>query len=329
LWRRSLYTFWKRTALSPAMRIFDASAREFCTVRDTRTNTPLQSLNLMNDVTYIEAARMLAQRMLTEGGETPQERLAWAFRLATSRQAERKGVPDLLKNLTEQTDHFRRDQQEASRLLSVGEKRNEAEFAEKCLRVTLLLFFERIHMGLHRILYWLVGCDGLLHQCAILTARNLSDSEQTRSCGICPLVPLCPNFASFRFSPTDNALTPLLIASEMIRLLGQFFNKIWDSFSLGLSRCGQPERPREPLLRRLAAFGQHSLRQHSRRFDVGHIVHQVERLQRRMVRVSRTVQNSRAESVKDPHRRRQRRTFPEGIETTPPTILRLCRGRNR
>ncbi|MBO0727497.1 MAG: DUF1553 domain-containing protein, partial [Blastocatellia bacterium] len=85
LWRRSLYTYWKRTALSPAMRIFDASAREFCTVRDTRTNTPLQSLNLMNDVTYIEAARMLAQRMLIEGGATPQERLAWAFRLSASR----------------------------------------------------------------------------------------------------------------------------------------------------------------------------------------------------------------------------------------------------
>jgi hypothetical protein len=128
LWRRSLYTFWKRTALSPAMRIFDASAREFCTVRDTRTNTPLQSLNMMNDVTYIEAARMLAQRMLTEGGATPQERLAWAFRLATSRQPSEKESQVLLKNLTEQTDHFRRDQQEASRLLSVGEKRNEAKF---------------------------------------------------------------------------------------------------------------------------------------------------------------------------------------------------------
>ncbi len=128
LWRRSLYTFWKRTSLSPAMRVFDASAREFCTVRDTRTNTPLQSLNLMNDVTYIEAARMLAQRMLLEGGATPQERLAWAFRLATSRQPNEKEAQVLLKNLTEQMDHFRRNQQGASRLLSVGEKRNEAKF---------------------------------------------------------------------------------------------------------------------------------------------------------------------------------------------------------
>ncbi len=64
LWRRSLYTFWKRTVLSPTMQVFDASAREYCTVRDTRTNTPLQSLNLMNDVTFghnpREATRLLS-----------------------------------------------------------------------------------------------------------------------------------------------------------------------------------------------------------------------------------------------------------------------------
>ena len=127
LWRRSLYTFWKRTVLSPAMQVFDASAREFCTVRDTRTNTPLQSLNLMNDVTYIEAARMLAQRMVIEGGSTPEARIAWAFRLATSRQPSEREARVLLKDLIGQIDHFSRNQQEASKLLSVGEKRNEAK----------------------------------------------------------------------------------------------------------------------------------------------------------------------------------------------------------
>ncbi len=125
LWRRSLYTFWKRTVLSPTMQVFDASAREFCTVRDTRTNTPLQSLNLMNDVTYIEAARMLAERMMKEGGATPRERLAWAFRSATSRQPGERDLQVLLKSLNKQTDYFRRNQQEAAKLLLVGEKKND------------------------------------------------------------------------------------------------------------------------------------------------------------------------------------------------------------
>ncbi len=60
LWRRSLYTYWKRTVLAPNMQVFDASSREFCQVREVRTNTPLQALNLMNDVTYVEATRLLA-----------------------------------------------------------------------------------------------------------------------------------------------------------------------------------------------------------------------------------------------------------------------------
>lgn len=83
LYRRSLYTFWRRIS-SPTM-LFDTSARSVCTVRLPRTNTPLQALILMNDVQYVEAARGLATRMLIEGGATPAERIAFAFRLATSR----------------------------------------------------------------------------------------------------------------------------------------------------------------------------------------------------------------------------------------------------
>src|SRR5262249_12037606 len=115
LWRRSLYTFWKRTVLSPTMQVFDASAREYCTVRDTRTNTPLQSLNLMNDVTYVEAARLLAQRMLREGGATPQTRLAWAFLVAASRRPSERELQVLLRNLSWQMDYFGHNPGEATR----------------------------------------------------------------------------------------------------------------------------------------------------------------------------------------------------------------------
>jgi hypothetical protein len=124
LWRRSLYTFWKRTVLSPTMQVFDASAREFCTVRDTRTNTPLQSLNLMNDVTYLEAARLLAGRMMTEGGTDAAQRLAWAFRLVTARQPEERETQTLVRNLKAQMDYYNRHPQEAAKLLSTGEKKN-------------------------------------------------------------------------------------------------------------------------------------------------------------------------------------------------------------
>ena len=92
LHRRSLYTFWKRTSPPPMMMNFDGAGRETCVVREIRTNTPLQSLNLMNDVTFLEAARGLALRMLREGGNTAEERIAYGFRAGhgASAQAPRK-----------------------------------------------------------------------------------------------------------------------------------------------------------------------------------------------------------------------------------------------
>ena len=144
LWRRSLYTFWKRTVLSPTMQVFDASAREFCTVRETRTNTPLQALDLMNDVTYIEAARLLAERMLTEGGTTPEQRLAWGFRVLLSRAPNNGELQTLLRHLTKQQEHFTNNPRAAAQLLSVGDKRNNeklnsAELAAYATTASLLL----------------------------------------------------------------------------------------------------------------------------------------------------------------------------------------------
>ncbi len=87
LYRRSLYTYWKRTVAAPFMINFDSPSRETCTVRETRTNTPLQALDLMNDVTFLEASRKLAERLVREGGATPAERIDFAYLLVLSRHA--------------------------------------------------------------------------------------------------------------------------------------------------------------------------------------------------------------------------------------------------
>ena len=126
LYRRSLYTFWKRAVPPPSMMIFDASGRETCVVLETRTNTPLQALNLMNDVTYLEAARVLAERMLTKGGGTPEERIGYAFRLATARGLSRPRAEILLSSFRHYLEQYRADRKAALKLLSIGEHpRNE------------------------------------------------------------------------------------------------------------------------------------------------------------------------------------------------------------
>ncbi len=92
LYRRSMYTFWKRTSSPPSLVTFDAPDREKCTARRLPTNTPLQALVLLNDPTYVEAARALAQRALLEGGKDPARRIRYAFRLATARLPDAKEI---------------------------------------------------------------------------------------------------------------------------------------------------------------------------------------------------------------------------------------------
>src|SRR5262249_18245378 len=126
LYRRTMYTFWKRTCPPPTLATFDAPDRETCTVRRARTSTPLQALLLLDDPTYIEASRKLAERMLTEGNRTADERIAFAFRLATARKATAKEVAVLRKIFDRQIAVYRSDRDAATKLLSVGESpRNE------------------------------------------------------------------------------------------------------------------------------------------------------------------------------------------------------------
>ena len=121
LYRRSLYTFWKRTSPPPTMAILDAPSRETCVVRRARTNTPLSALALMNDIQFFEAARSLAERMMTDGGPTPQERIAYGFRLATARRPGPSELNVLLAQYRAHLAEFSDNEESARRLVTVGE----------------------------------------------------------------------------------------------------------------------------------------------------------------------------------------------------------------
>ncbi|MCC7377111.1 MAG: PSD1 domain-containing protein [Verrucomicrobiales bacterium] len=120
LYRRSMYTFWKRSSPPPQMSTFDAPDRETCTVRRPRTNTPLQALVLLNDPTYLEASRKLAERLMARSG-TDAERVAWAFRLATARHPGAEEQAVLLRVLAQQREFYFRHRDAAGALLKLGE----------------------------------------------------------------------------------------------------------------------------------------------------------------------------------------------------------------
>ena len=127
LYRRGLYTFWKRTSPPPSLTTFDAPSRENCTVRRARTNTPLQALVLMNDTQYVEAARQLAQRMMTEAGATAEERIAYGFRICTARFPTPEESSVLVATFGAHLADYQADKESAGKLLAIGEsKRNEA-----------------------------------------------------------------------------------------------------------------------------------------------------------------------------------------------------------
>lgn len=126
LYRRSLYTFWKRTIAPPSMVAFDAAPRETCVVRETRTNTPLQALDLMNDVTYVEAARKLAERMLLEGGSTDRERLDYGFELATARVPTEAERAVLARGMERYRGRYEAAPADAEKLLAQGDAPRDA-----------------------------------------------------------------------------------------------------------------------------------------------------------------------------------------------------------
>jgi len=126
LWRRSLYTYWKRTVAPPSMMTFDAPTRETCAVRDVRTNTPLQALQLMNDVAYMEASRKLAGRMMKEGGAAPESRIDRGFRLVLARAPGQREARLVGEAFARFRGRYGSDPKAAAELLSLGHSPRDA-----------------------------------------------------------------------------------------------------------------------------------------------------------------------------------------------------------
>jgi hypothetical protein len=120
-YRRGLYTHWQRTFLHPLLKAFDAPSREECTVQRPRSNTPLAALALLNDPTFVESARLFAQRIMCEAPGDTSERIEWAYRQATSNAP----TPDVRKTLGELYEkhlaEYRNDAEAAQQLLHVGQ----------------------------------------------------------------------------------------------------------------------------------------------------------------------------------------------------------------
>jgi hypothetical protein len=121
-YRRGLYTYWQRTFLHPSLKAFDAPTREECTVERPRSSTPLQALVLLNDPTYVEAARVFAERILKEGGPATADRLDWAYRHAVSRNVKPEEVRLLSELFARHRAEFAQDPQAARRLVGTGDR---------------------------------------------------------------------------------------------------------------------------------------------------------------------------------------------------------------
>lgn len=121
LYRRSLYTVWKRSSPPPPMTTFDAPDRYYCVVRRQKTSTPLQSLILMNDPQFVEAARMVGERMLKEGGQNPKDQISFGFLALTSRNPKPNELKLLSELYQEELTDFQSNPQRVKDWLSAGE----------------------------------------------------------------------------------------------------------------------------------------------------------------------------------------------------------------
>jgi hypothetical protein len=120
LYRRSMYTYWKRASQHPAMITFDAAERNTCVVRRQATSTPLQALVLLNDPQFVEAARRIGEQAVKEGSATLEDQVTYVFRLLTSRKPNSREVAVLKQLYQEQLELFQANGQDAEKLIKVG-----------------------------------------------------------------------------------------------------------------------------------------------------------------------------------------------------------------
>ena len=149
LYRRTLYTIWKRTAAPPTSLLFDAPTREICMVKRSRTNTPLQALAVLNEVTFVEASRKLGERMIAEGGATAENRLIYGFRLTTARQPKPAELKVLTEGLKVDLDRFGHNTEAAKKLVATGASKPDAhdkteELAAYTLAANVLLNLDEV-----------------------------------------------------------------------------------------------------------------------------------------------------------------------------------------
>ncbi|MEZ6126827.1 MAG: DUF1553 domain-containing protein [Planctomycetaceae bacterium] len=127
LYRRSMYTYWKRSAPAPSMTIFDAPSREKCSMRRSRTNTPLQALVTLNDPQFVEAARNLAQLAMEQGGDSVEQQMVFAHRRATGLRPTGAVTAILQEAYNEELEAFRSNPDAAAKWLAIGEStRNDS-----------------------------------------------------------------------------------------------------------------------------------------------------------------------------------------------------------
>jgi hypothetical protein len=146
LYRRSMYTYWKRMAPMPDMDAFDAPMRDVVCTRRQRTDTPLQALVTMNDVQWVEAARALAERVIHQGGKLPEQRINLLGEILLSRDPPPKMAAVLEDSLTQMERHYSADPKAAHDLIAVGEKKSDASIPAPELAAWTMVASEMLNL---------------------------------------------------------------------------------------------------------------------------------------------------------------------------------------